>query len=345
VLVIGHGGSVSSSYGFCHALGRDVPASKTKNIHFLSTVDPARVMELETHLQPEHTVVLAISKSGIDTTQLEVLSQFSDFPTVAVTEKDTALYQIAQKQNWDIVEHPPIGGRFTAFTEVALLPALLSGIDIDALYRGAHEMYSVYEKDNLAFKAASVLWQLEQQGYVDVLGLVYSHYLFGTAPLATQLCHESFGKDGKGQTYLFAEAPEAQHHTEQRFLGGRKNMAGWFFGLHQYQSGVETKFPPASHSIPLRGHALFDINHIPFQESIRAELAGTLESARVRNIPILHTELTGIEPVEVGRFMAFWQLFAVYSSLLRGVNPFDQPEVEKGKEISFDKRLAYKGLL
>jgi glucose-6-phosphate isomerase len=43
--------------------------------------------------------------------------------------------------------------------------------------------------------------------------------------------------------------------------------------------------------------------------------------------------------------MAFWQLYAVYSSLLRNVDPFDQPQVEGSKKISFDKRLQYKGLL
>jgi glucose-6-phosphate isomerase len=43
--------------------------------------------------------------------------------------------------------------------------------------------------------------------------------------------------------------------------------------------------------------------------------------------------------------MAFWQMFAVYSSILRGVDPFNQPQVENSKNISFAKREKFKGQL
>jgi hypothetical protein len=36
--------------------------------------------------------------------------------------------------------------------------------------------------------------------------------------------------------------------------------------------------------------------------------------------------------------MAFWQYFAVYSSILREVNPYDQPQVETSKVISIKMR-------
>ena len=35
--------------------------------------------------------------------------------------------------------------------------------------------------------------------------------------------HESFGKDKLGQSYFGGQGPEMQHHTSQRFFGGRKN--------------------------------------------------------------------------------------------------------------------------
>lgn len=345
VLVIGHGGSVTSSYGIYHALRRLIPENIAKDAYFLSSVDPDYVIDVETELHPADTLVLAISKSGSDTTQLEALSQFWDYPIVVVTGEGTPLYQIAQKKHLDIVIHPAIGGRFTAFTEVGLLPLLFCGLDVASLLRGAQEMYALYEKDNLAWKAASVAWQLEQQGFVDVLGLVYSHYLFPTTSLITQLCHESFGKDDKGQTYSFAEGSEVQHHTVQRLLGGRKNMAAWFVGLHAFHASTTTQYPAEIHSIAIREHALFDLNKIPLAESQRFELEGTMESAKLNNIPIVHMELNGLEPVELGRFISFWQMYAVYSSLLRKVDPMDQPAVETGKQISFNKRLAYKGLL
>ncbi|EHK02474.1 hypothetical protein HRED_04343, partial [Candidatus Haloredivivus sp. G17] len=40
-----------------------------------------------------------------------------------------------------------------------------------------------------------------------------------------------------------------------------------------------------------------------------------------------------------GRFMAFLQYLAVYSSWLRDVDPFNQPNVEKSKNIGFKMRF------
>lgn len=355
ILVIGHGGSISSFYGFYNALhnlsettnaSESTYAKQNKKAYFLSSVDPDYIAELKHNLSLDETLVVAISKSGNTVTQLEAASQFAGYPLLAITEKDTPLYQIAEKVGAEIVLHPTIGGRFTAFTETALLPGLMCGLDADSLYRGALEMYALYEKNNLAYKLASVCLGLEQQGFVDILGLVYSHYLYFMSPLITQLCHESFGKDGKGQTYVFAEGSEVQHHTVQRFLGGRRNMAGLFIGVDGYASlGIASAFASNTHSVTVRGHALFDINKIPLSQAQSFELQGTLESARLKDLPAIHVSISSLSAMEVGRFVAFWQLFAVYSSLLRGVDPFNQPEVEAGKQISFDKRLAYKGLL
>lgn len=341
ILVIGHGGSVTSGQAFYNALRQQT----NKKAYFLNSIDPDYIAELKTDLVPENTVVVAISKSGRDTTQLEMTSQFFGYPMVVVTMAGSSLEEVAHKLQLPILRHPEIGGRYTAFTEVALLPALLSGIDIAGLLRGAAEVYALYEKENLAWKSASVAWQLEGQGFVDMLGLIYSHYLFSAANLATQLCHESFGKEDKGQTYMFAEGSEVQHHTVQRLLGGRKNMAAWFMGLHTFESNLVSSYPVPVHSVPFREHALFDLNGIPLAQAQNFELHATLESAQLARIPCMYLELNGLEPVEFGRFIAFWQLYAVYSSLLRQVDPFDQPAVETGKQISFNKRLAYKGLL
>jgi glucose-6-phosphate isomerase len=70
-----------------------------------------------------------------------------------------------------------------------------------------------------------------------------------------------------------------------------------------------------------------------------------LEDAKIQGIPAVHMQVSAVGPAVVGGLVAFWQLYAVYASLLRQVNPFNQPGVERGKQISFTKRLAYKGLL
>ncbi len=344
ILIIGHGGSITSFYGIYGSLKHQL-VNAGKKVFFLSTIDPDYISEIKQQLSPSNTLVIAISKSGENITQLEMLSQFLEFPVLVITGKSSPLRAMAEKLKFKIILHPTIGGRYTGLTEVALLPAVLCGIDVQKLFKGAENFYNTFYKNNLAWQMASVLYQLEEKGIVDVFMPFYSHSLFAFSNLIVQLCHESFGKEGIGQTYFAHEAPESQHHTNQRFFGGRKNICGFFISQQNFSSNALAVYPPTIHSVQIKNHPLFDINKIPLAESIKAELNGTMEDARINGIPSLHLSIDSINEEVVGEFLAFWQIFAVYSSVLRGVDPFDQPQVENSKNISFSKRLQFKGLL
>lgn len=341
ILVIGHGGSITSFYGMYNALR----AQANKKAYFLSTVDPDYIFELKSKLKTQDTLVIAISKSGETVTQIEMLSQFFDFPLLFIAGKDSPLKTIAEKIGAKIIIHPVIGGRFTGLTEVALIPAAIVGLNVHSLYKGAKNFYDIFAKDNLAFKSASVMYQLEQKGFVDVFMPFYSHGLFSMSNIIVQLCHESFCKNGKGQTYFAHESPESQHHTNQRFFGGQKNICGFFTSTTSAHNNLVAVYPPQLHSVNLKGRELFDINKIPLQAALECELIGTMEDARIQGIPLIHITVSAITEENIGGLLAFWQLYAVYASLLRGVNPFDQPQVENSKKLSFNKRLAYKSLL
>lgn len=341
VLIIGQGGSINNFYG----LYSTFPEQVKKTAYFLNTVDPDYIHQLKHILKPEDTLVIAISKSGETITTIEGLMQFLNFPLLFICGQYTPMREIADRLKAKVVFHPDVGGRYTAFTEVALLPATICGIDIDTLYEGAKEWYGLYQKDNLAFRAASVFWQLEQKGFVDVFMPVYAHYLLGLSYLIVQLCHESFGKDGKGQTYFAHEAPESQHHTNQRFFGGQKNIAGFFLSSQQVLFPTMNEIPYTLHSAQLKGQVLFNLNKIPLEQSLRFELEGTLEDAKIHGLPVAHLSINDRNFKEIGSLVAFWQMYAVYASILRNVNPYDQPQVENSKNISFTKRLNFKGLL
>jgi glucose-6-phosphate isomerase len=341
ILIIAHGGSLTSFYGYYNALKYQAK----KKCYFLSTVDPDYIFELKQLLKPEDTLIISISKSGENTTHLEMTMQFLNYPMLIVTGKSSPLRSAAEKLKLPIVLHPPIGGRYTGMTEVGLLPAGICGLDAQGLYKGARFFYDLYKKDNLAWRAASVFYQLEKKGFVDVFMPFYSHNLFPMSALIVQLCHESFGKNGKGQTYLPSEAPESQHHTNQRFFGGTKNIAGFFTSSETFLHPTMNSYPAAIHSVQIKGHHLADVDKIPLEKALEFELLGTMEDACINGIPLAHLSVDGFTAAEIGGLTAFWQLYAVYSSVLRGVDPFDQPQVENSKIISFDKRLAFKGLL
>lgn len=341
VLVIGHGGSINPLIGFYWPLKYQV----RKKVRFLSTVDPDYIHELKEELKPEDTLVIAVSKSGETTTQIEALMQFASYPLLVITGKSSPLRAIGEKLGAKVVTHPPIGGRFSGFTEAGLLPAAVIGIDVVRLASGAESMLSLYGKDNLAWRAASVFWQLEQKGYTDVFMPFYSHRLFGMSGIIVQLCHESFGKGGKGQVYFAHEAPESQHHTNQRFFGGIKNICGFFVSSDSFLHPTVNTQPASVHSVQMKGRHLFDLDKIPLEKSLEYELLGTLEDARIQGIPVAHLSIAGFSAEEVGQMAAFWQLYSVYAAVLRQVDPFNQPQVENSKVISFNKRLEFKGLV
>ncbi len=341
IVVIGHGGSVTSFAAMFEVL----KSESKKTVYIISTVDPAYIAEVKKKVSTVNTLVIAISKSGETVTQLEALMHFIYYPLLFVTGSMGPLAEIAHRMNATIVVHPSIGGRYTGFTEVALLPAVLCGLDAKSIYDGGQELLQAFSENNPAYEAASIMMQLEDQGVCDVFMPIYSHELINFGNLIVQLCHESFGKDGKGQTYFVHEAPESQHHTNQRFFGGRKNIAGWFISTEQHGEQLITKVPENLQDIPLKSSTLAVLDGIPLQSSIHFEREATLEDARVHNIPLVDMQLEQLNSKEVGQAIAFWQMFAVYSSWLRSVNPFDQPQVENSKNISFAKREQFKGLL
>ncbi len=341
LIIVGHGGSISSLYGIYHALREQ----STKRVITLSTVDPDYILELKKTVTPEDTLVIAISKSGETVTQIEALLQFQEFPLLFITGVVGPLAELGEKLKAKSVLHLPISGRFTGLTEVAMVPAAFCGFDIESMYNAAHAFYQNYNKDNPAFQAASIMYQLENKGYVDVFMPIYDSHLFGMSNLIIQLCHESFGKEGKGQTYFSHYAPESQHHTNQRFFGGRKNIAGWFMSAENPLQDIDTHVPDSAKAIHLKENTLEALDQIPLSKALLAERDGTIDHARMDGIPVFHQTINRRTPAEIGEMIAFWQLYAVYSSVLRGVNPFDQPQVESSKTISYAKRLQFKGLL
>ncbi len=341
LLIIGHGGSVSSFYGMYHALKE----SSTKQAYVLSTVDPDYIAELKKFLSPENTLVIAISKSGETITQIEALLQFVDFPLLFISGVLGPLAELGEKLSAQSVLHLPISGRYTGLTEVALVPAALCGFDIRAMHAAATKLYAKFSESNEASEAASVMYQLEQKGITDVFIPIYDSHLYGMSNLIIQLCHESFCKEGKGQTYFAHHAPESQHHTNQRFFGGPKNIAGWFISSNQSLHDEVTQVPDSAKAIALKEYTMDALNNITLSSALKAERDATIEDAKLQNIPVVNQIVSQRTPEEVGTLIAFWQLYAVYSSVLRGVNPFNQPQVENSKKISFDKRLQQKGLL
>ena len=341
ILIIGNGGSVWSAKNYHKALGQQA----AKKVKLLTDMEPDYLNDIKKQFQPENSVVVVVSKSGSTVGAIENLFTLIDYPQIYVTDKESSLGQIAKQRDGLVVPHPAVGGRYSGFTSSAYVPAILAGLPVEEIEAGGRSGYDQYrniESSNPALLTAFALYQLENKGYVEVFFPIYSNFLKKFGMIVTQLFHESFGKEGRGLTVVAAHAPEIQHHTNQRFFGGRKNMIGCL--LHVEREEDETsqiKIPKEYQHIPLRSGRLSDIDGLTLANAFRSEYIGTLTDAKNQGIPLIDMSVSQVTGQTVGELMAFWHYVTVFSSLLRGVDPYDQPQVEISKVIYFEERLKF----
>ena len=329
IIVVGNGGSITSYDAYRKAL------PSARNSATVWTMDPFALREVKKKFNKSDTVVIAVSKSGNTLGQIESLLYFNDYDIVVVTDPGSgALSEIAKKMNWDIIEHPPVGGRFSGGTSSAFVPSLLAGIDIESIQSGIIGGYEKF-KDQ-AYTLSKYYFDMEKRGYGEVYISIYSVALEGFQNLIIQLMHESVCKDGKGQTFYISMAPESQHHTNQRFLGGKRNVIGTFICSTDTPEDEKIMIPDKISSIGYKGEKLGFINGLNYQEALRAEYQGTKQDADRLEIPNVTIELGKINEETVGELVSFWHMVAFYSSILRKVDPFDQPAVETSKNITLD---------
>ncbi len=339
LVVIGNGGSVTSFRAYNEALGD----KKDKEAHILTTMEPEKVSGLSKRLDPEETLVMPISKSGETVGVIEDLMHFVEkgFPVFAVTsDNDGALREIVERKGFDFIEHPDISGRYTGATETGLVPAAFMGFDFEGIRQGAEKMYGKLEQEssNDVKKIASVLYSAEQRGLDKVFTPFYSTQLFGFYPLLVQLMHETVCKDGKGQTFFGDVGPECQHHTIQRLFGGKEDLVTMLFHVEEHESTF-LKVDEELNDVNVRGRQLSEFEEADLADSLRSELSGVREALKSEEMPAFDLKIDKVCPETCGELLALLQYTAYYSAGFRGLNPFNQPDVEKSKKIGIQKRF------
>lgn len=345
LIVIGNGGSNTSFRAFHQAL---VPVGSKKGSFILTTMEPDLIDELREAFPKRKTLVMPISKSGTTVGVIESMLAFEGYAMLPVTSPNTgALSVMAEKAGFEMIPHAPVGGRYSGLTASALAPALFFGIDVVEIENGAREMYKqcnpqVHIDRNPALQLAASLYLLDRKGYDEIFCPIYSYRLAGFQNLIVQLMHETVGKKRKGQTVFCADAPESQHHTNQRFFGGKRNILGLFINVENPEDNdSKVKVPPSLRQVKVRDGTVGDMNGVPYAKALEYEFRGTYEDAINKRIPVANIGLDSVSPFSVGELLAFWQYVAVYSAWLRGLDAFDQPQVESSKGISFRLRREH----
>jgi glucose-6-phosphate isomerase len=228
---------------------------------------------------------------------------------------------------------PSIGGRFSIFSPVGLLPAALAGLSVSSFMNGAKQVRDYMEKapveKNPIFILANELIRLYPKRSVHVC-MPYSTRLrlFGT--WFVQLWGESLGKEGKGFTPLAAVGATDQHSILQLLRDGPDDKVTIFISVDQVDD--EVKIPKAPDQAGgkiypafkiLEGHTLHELLRI---ENHATSLVLTRQAR-----PHFSLNLDRLDERAMGAlYFAFANLTA-FTGALWNINPFDQPGVEEGK--------------
>ena len=338
LVIIGNGGSVTSFRALSYAF-RD---QHDKNVEIVTTMEPGYLNHLDRAMKTEDTLVMPISKSGNTTGVIESTLFFMNkgYEIFPLTSRGGLLEKIAEERGLEIIEHPDIGGRYTGLSETALAPASLLGLDVEEIFEKGREAQEKFWGGGKASEMASALYNAEKQGYSEVMLGFYSTRLFGFYPLMVQLMHESVCKKGNGQTFYGDIGPEFQHHTNQRIFGGKDNVLPVF--IESSHEHAEIDVPEELQDLELRGKKLGDLDGKKLEDSLRSEARGVKQALEEENRPFIEIDVGSVNHDNVAEFMAFLQFLPVYSGWMRDVDPFNQPDVEKSKNLGFEERFKNK---
>lgn len=358
VVILGIGGSALGPIALRTALRPsgwnmlDDPArGGFPRLHVLDNVDPVTISSLLERLDLAKSLFIVTSKSG---GTAETMSQFlivearlnekklplPDHLVFVTDPKSGALRPLAAQIGVPALDIPPnIGGRFSVLTPVGTLPAALIGIDVEKLLAGAAKMAARCNGTDVAVNPAGAYALLQwvadtKMGKTIQVLMPYADPLRDFADWFVQLWAESLGKhkpDGSsvGPTPLAALGATDQHSQVQLFMEGPENKTLTFIAVDDH--GTDVKIPGAHADITelayLGGHSLAEL--------IAIEQRATAGALARRGRPNMTIHVDRVSEESVGELMMFFEIATAYAGQLYGIDAFNQPGVELGKQFAY----------
>ncbi|MBC3900821.1 glucose-6-phosphate isomerase [Acetobacterium malicum] len=354
LVVIGIGGSYLGAKAVISALTspfyNEEPRSvrKAPKIYFAGQNISGKYLEnLLALLKDQEVCVNVISKSGTTTEPAMAFRFFKKFLEekygkdgarerifVTTDAAKGALKFMADEEGYETFVIPDdIGGRYSVYTAVGLLPIAAVGIDIDALMDGAKSGYEDYNKPkfekNPCFQYALYRNVLYNRGKNIEILVDYDPSLEYLAEWWKQLFGESDGKDGKGLFPASAHFSTDLHSLGQMIQDGPKNHFETVIVIEDDQSVIKV-FRDEKNLEGLNYLTGWEIDAVN-----EKAIMGTLLAHVDGGVPNGLISLKKLDAFHIGKLIYFFEKACGLNGYLLGVNPFDQPGVEAYKKNMF----------
>ena len=262
---------------------------------------------------------------------------------VATTDpKQGTLRKIADEAGLRCLEVPDgVGGRFSVLSAVGLFSAAMCGVDIDSLLDGAGDMDARVSREdfykNPAALNAAINYHFYNQGKKISVMMPYSYALKDLADWYRQLWAESLGKaedlTGRevhiGPTPVRALGTTDQHSQVQLYREGPDDKLFTFLQVNNFDRNL--KIGPVPDNAPELGFlADADLSELLSSEKKATEYA-LLQDKR----PCLTVLFDRVNAHTVGQFIYLYEVTTSIAGALFGIDTYNQPAVELGKEATF----------
>jgi len=354
VVFLGTGGSSLGGQALAQLADYGVPglgALRTKaRVHFFDNLDPITFERALKRLPLETTRFVAISKSGTTAeTLMQTIAVITALKRVGRSGKihehlfgisegaageRKGLRELLESMDCKLLEHDPnVGGRFSALTNVGLLPALVLGLDVRAIRAGAREIMQPLvlgrsAKEIPAAVGAALASAAVAESKNMTVMMAYADRLERFTKWWVQLWAESLGKKGKGTTPVAALGPVDQHSQLQLWLGGPRDKLFTVIttGAAGFGPKMDKELAEKAAEPGLADKSMGDL--------VAAQGRATAETLAKNGRPVRTIHVEQFDERAIGALMMHFMLETIVAAHLFGVDPFGQPAVEEGKVLA-----------
>ena len=347
LVVIGIGGSYLGAKAIIEALSPYFKKENGLEIIFVGhNLSSTYAHELLSYLENKSFSINVISKSGTTTEPAIAFRLFKDLLTKKYGKEASkriyattdvakgALRSLSNQEGYETFIVPDdVGGRYSWFTAVGLLPVAASGIDIDELMKGAKKAFddakSVSYLENSCLLYASVRNLLYQQNKKIEVLVNFEPKLSFISEWWKQLYGESEGKDNKGLFPASLTYSTDLHSMGQYIQDGERLM---------FETVLNVENPEKNIILTKEEQDLDGLNYLAgkdFDSVAKNAMNGTILAHVDGGVPNIVLNIEKLEAFEIGYLLYFFMFACGVSGYILDVNPFNQPGVEDYKKNMF----------
>ncbi len=325
VIIIGMGGSILGAKAIYSFLRHKIK----KKFIFIDNLDESFLRKIKRNYKLKRTLFLIISKSGNTIETLTNLSYFKSFlkttNTIVMSEnKNNFLFNFAKNKKLNFIKHnPSIGGRYSVFSEVGMLPAFLMGLIPQKFKKNLPKLLKNKKFLSNSIKEAT---KLNKKNLKTLVFFNYIPELNDFLFWSQQLLAESLGKNKKGFTPVISKAPKDHHSLLQLYLDGPRDKIFYIF------SAKKTKSEKIN--LDFFEKKMQYLNKKSHQKVKLSQKNAFIDVLKEKKIPYREIIVKNFNEDTIGQLFLLFIFETLVISKLIGVNPFDQPAVEKVKVLT-----------